>query len=113
MAFDLPSATGFHIIRAVEAVIRKYYSVIVKQPVKPKMRNWGTYIRVLSKSGGDPKILAILDQLREMHRNPIMHPQVVLTMTEAEGLFGIAQSAILSMMADIEKHQQLPLPAVP
>src|SRR3989338_6352085 len=37
LAFDLPSATGFHIIRAVEAVIRKYYSVIVKQPVKPKM----------------------------------------------------------------------------
>jgi hypothetical protein len=109
LAFDLPTAAAFHILRALETVILKYYSIVTNHEVKMKTRNWGAYIKMLEKTKADKKIVALLDQIREMHRNPIMHPEVTLSMNEAECLFAIAQSAILSITADIEKHKQLEL----
>lgn len=39
----------------------------------------------------------ILDHIRDLHRNTLMHPQAFLQMTEALRLFDIAKSAISAM----------------
>lgn len=99
LAFDLSTAAGFHIMRAVEAVLRDYYYPAFVQK-KAKGRTWAAYIRDLDDSDADPKVISILDQIRSLHRNPTIHPEEVLTINQAMTLFAIAQSAIVSMVED-------------
>jgi hypothetical protein len=104
LAFDTPTAAGFHLLRAVEALIRQYYQVVVGTLPKPKLRNWGAYIKVLRDNNGAPHVLAVLEQIKDLHRNPLMHPETVLTTDEAIVLFGVSVSAIFAMVRDIEKR---------
>jgi hypothetical protein len=106
LAFNLQTSAGFHILRATEALIREYYKVVVGHPPTLKSRNWGRYIDILKRHGADSRILAALDQIREMHRNPIMHPEDFLSQEEAATLFGVAQGVIVFIAADIEKRKQ-------
>jgi len=106
LAFDLATAAAFHIMRALEGVLRDFYCPIFLG-TKPKVRNWNGYIQCLKNTGADPKILAILDQIRSLHRNPTIHPQEVLTINEAMTLFGIAQSAVVAMVEDASKQHAL------
>jgi hypothetical protein len=99
LAFELPTAAGFHIMRATESILRDYYVAHVGK--KPKTRNWGKYIADLKTSSANPKTVAVLDQIRTLHRNPTIHPEVVLSGSEAQTLFGIAQSAITAMIEDM------------
>ena len=102
LAFDLFTAAGFHIVRATESVIRRYYAVVVGS--KPKKRDWGAYIVGLRGKGADDKIVAAIDQMRSLHRNPLLHPEDVLSEEDALGLFGIAQSAIIAILGDMTKR---------
>lgn len=106
LAFDLATATGFHIMRALEGVLRDFYCPAFLNK-KPKGRNWNSYIQCLKDTNADPRVLAILDQIRSLHRNPTIHPQEVLTINQAMTLFGIAQSAIVSMVEDASKNNAL------
>jgi hypothetical protein len=103
LAFDLATAAGFHVMRALEGVLRDFYCPAFVGE-KPKARNWNRYIQCLEDTNADRKILAILDQIRSLHRNPTIHPQEVLTINEAMTLFGIAQSAIVAMVEDASKY---------
>lgn len=105
LAFDLPTSAGFHMLRATEALIREYMTVVVGTPPKLKSRNWGRYLDILKKHGADPRILAALDQIREMHRNPIMHPEDFLSAEEASTLLGVAQGVVVFIAADIAKRK--------
>lgn len=101
LAFDSGTACAFHIMRAVEAVMHEYYIAICKPKPRPlkRLESWGAYIAEFQKS---PKaevkeVVAILQQIKDQHRNLIMHPEVVLTPDEAFTLFEIAQGAIIAM----------------
>src|SRR5262249_13042567 len=117
IAFELPTAAGFHILRCVESVMLRYMDTLNAKRPKEKLRNWGVYLQILKDAGADEKVIAALDQLRDLHRNPNIHPEETLTLDEALSLLGIAQSAILGMVRDIWKHsgsgEQPSLPAVP
>jgi hypothetical protein len=105
LAFDTATACGFHIMRATEVVLHDYYVAACNPKPKPKerLKNWGAYIgelnNVASKpAGADVKeVVAIIQQVKDQHRNLIMHPDVVLTPDEAFTLFEVAQSAIIAM----------------
>ena len=99
LAFDLPTAAGFHAMRATESVLRQYHRAITKPPSILITPDMATCINELRKAGADQKTLAVLDQIRELHRNTIMHPEVFLGPSEGLRLFDIAKSAI-SAMAD-------------
>jgi hypothetical protein len=45
LAYELPTATGFHAFRATESVLRRYYSHVTGGDPPPKVRNIGVYIR--------------------------------------------------------------------
>jgi hypothetical protein len=106
LAFELPTAAAFHLTRAAESVIREYYGLIVGTLPKVKQRNWGAYIKKLREHGADQRILAALDQIKDLHRNPILHPELQLELDEAISLVGIIESAISSMVAEIAKLKQ-------
>lgn len=74
LAFDLDTACGFHIVRATETLIHQYYCTVTQTTPKRKDRNWGAYVRNLNthlkKTSGsqvEPKLVALIDQVREYH----------------------------------------------
>jgi hypothetical protein len=105
LAFDLPTSAGFHIARAVETVLLQYFSVLGIE--LPEYKNLGRYIETLREKGPakgiDSKVVAAVDQFRDLYRNPIMHPDVNLTSDEAQTLFANAQSAISAIIQDMSK----------
>jgi hypothetical protein len=114
LAFDLFTAAGFHSLRATDAAIRAYYAVFIGKPPQPKTRNWGAYIRVLKRCIADPKIpikpdiktLGLIDHIREMHRNPIIHPEDNLDEDKALNLFDLCKSAISAMTSEMSLAKQ-------
>ncbi len=56
LLFDNATAVGFHLLRATEAVIRKYYKVLTGVEPKPKFRNWGAYIKILNEKSASIKV---------------------------------------------------------
>lgn len=104
LAFDNPTASAFHIIRAAEAVMHEYYLVVCKPTTQDRLENWGQYIAELHKSP-DPEVkevVAMLQQFKDRHRNLIMHPEVVLTPDESFTLFEIAQGVIIAMAGKLK-----------
>ena|ERR1035438_8899019 len=102
LAFELPTASGFHATRAVEATLREYHKLRIPPTTTPtKPPDMATCITQLKAAGEDPKLIDILDHVRDLHRNTIMHPQAFLTIEDALGLFDIAKSAISSMAGRI------------
>lgn len=105
LAFDNATASGFHIMRATEALMHQYYLTVCKPkpPPKDRLDNWGEYLTAL-RACTNPhahEVAALLQQIKNQHRNPIMHPEVVLTVEEAFTLFEVAQAAIIAMASKL------------
>jgi hypothetical protein len=91
-------------MRAIEGVMALYYARVVGKPMPTRMRNWGIYIQALRKSpGADAKIVGFLDHIRENYRNPITHPEIVLTSDEAEILLSVGVGAIRQMILEMQR----------
>lgn len=102
LAFELTTASGFHVLRATEAVLRRYWEVVSKDKPHPKQKNLGVYIKKMQEAHiGNAKVVGVLTQIKDLHRNPLMHPEETLNLQEAISLFGICQSAISAMLNDI------------
>jgi hypothetical protein len=43
--------------------------------------------------------------MRELYRNPIIHPETQMSMDDALSLIGIAETAISTMIADLGKRK--------
>jgi hypothetical protein len=110
LAFELNTAAAFHIYRVVEAVLRRYWEVITGNQPKPKTRSIGVFLSAMKKLDcGSPKIISAMYQLNNLHRNPTIHPEDHLTTDEAVSLFGIANSLVGSMLAEIPAEETTPV----
>lgn len=98
LAYELPTACGFHAFRATEAVLRRYHMHVTGVKVPPKQRNWGAYIRAMEGTGNE-KLLSCLKQLKDLHRNPLIHPEARLSTEEAIDILGLARSAVGVMLS--------------
>ncbi len=75
LAFELWTASAFHFHRSNEAVLRRYYDMVMGDDVRPKNPTMGTLLAAMKKDNkGDKDILAALDNIKNFHRNPISHP---------------------------------------
>ena len=103
LAFEVPTAAAFHILRSSEAVMGLYYQTLTGRTFKDDnvARNWGAYIGALRKNGAEKKITEFLDHIRSEYRNPITHPQDELTLDEALDLFNAEISSISQMMTQV------------
>lgn len=116
LAFDVPTASGFHMLRATEGVLHEYYIAICKPEKKSRLDNWGAYITALYKFTKEEtntdteiqkqvkKVLALLQQIKDQDRNLIMHPEITLSANEAFVLFEITKGLIMALA------EGLPLP---
>lgn len=112
LAFGLPTASGFHSVRAVELVLTAYYDQFPAAEKSEKFKTIGEYVKELERLAHlkgaarptpcpDSKTVRCIDQIRGLDRNPIMHPRESLTEGEAIILFNNAISAIWSMTREI------------
>lgn len=108
LAYECATASAFHFFRAIESVLRRYFSCVTGGAAHPKVRSLGVYIRALEQSKkGDAKIIAVLTQIKDLHRNPLIHPDLNISIDEAINIVGLSRSAISMMLA------ALPIPAEP
>jgi len=101
LAFERYTSSGFHALRGVECVIRQY--IVKLTGSLPLKRDWGNYIKVLTDNGADPSLIAVIDNIRTLDRNPLMHPEDWLNVDEAIGIFIISQTAVVRLVAGIKK----------
>ena len=97
LVFERYTVSGFHALRGVECMIRQYIKKLTGG--LPTKRDWGHYIDVLKKNGTDPKLTTVLDDIRTLDRNPLMHPEDWLDIDDAVGIFSIAQTAVVRLAA--------------
>jgi hypothetical protein len=90
--------------------LRRYWDHVSNGKARPKRFNIGDYLKRMDDlSVGDQKIKATLRQIKDLHRNELMHPENSLDLDEAIALLGIAQSAIAAMLKELQT-MALPLP---
>ena len=110
LSFQLNTACGFHMMRAVEYVLLIYMKQICGRKFSSLNTNWGSYIDELekiSKGNGRKKpateTIDLLRQLKNNHRNPVMHAEFVLNMTEAQDIFELGSVVISHLAQKISK----------
>lgn len=104
LAFEVGTAACFHMLRAAESVIRRYLELVAGELPPPKMRSWGVYVRILKSHGGDEKVIGAISQVKEFHRNPVVHPEDQMTIEESLSLLGIIESLIGAIYRDMSKR---------
>jgi hypothetical protein len=120
LALDSPTACGFHMMRALEGTLHRYYVSVCHPSSEEPLDSWAAYLSALRKAVGlkDPKgkdpalaptikdaaavnhvarVVALLQQIKDQDRNLIMHPEIVLTEEQASSLFETAKAAIIPM----------------
>jgi hypothetical protein len=103
LAFELPTACGFHILRAVEISAKAYVHAATGKLPGIKNRNWGEYIFQLEQAKVHSDVTDLLKILKTK-RNPLMHPQDSLDIDEAIGLICICQAGIETLVADVRRR---------
>lgn len=113
IACELGTAAGFHIARAIESVLLVYLEKLCPEELEKltdSQRNLGFYIKLARDNYGKAEICGCLDQFRDLHRNPLMHPEAMLNTDQAMSLLGMAQSSIIAMIMEIATYDpQLPI----
>ncbi len=112
IAFDRPTAAGFHCVRAVEAVARGYHVVVVGTsvaegiPLGPVINGLRTKRDKLKLPKDDTMNIAIdlLDRFTKTYRNPITHPQMVLDLPKCMVVFD-AMKCVISVMVENAKSR--------
>lgn len=101
--FDCYTAMAYHILRAVEAVSRKYLEVVKGSPYTGTP-GFGQYIGALGakKLAVPIRILQRLDEMREYERNPIAHPEFVVEADDALSMYNLAYGVVPMMTKEIE-----------
>ena len=98
IAFEMPTAAAFHLLRGTEAVVGQFYRSVVKIN-RHKILLWGPMIQQMrDRSKPPPKeILDQLDSIRGNFRNPTQHPEKNYDIEEAQSLFGVCIDAVERM----------------
>jgi hypothetical protein len=108
LAFDLPTACGFHAFRATDAMLREYCKHFGAVP-SGNSRDWGTFIRELKKvltstatKKPNERTVELIDSIRAQDRNPLVHPELNLDSDGALLMFDLCKNAVSLMATDIK-----------
>ena len=104
LAFDIPTAVGFHLYRAIEAIVKNYFPILNIQAKEwENNKNLDHYIKLLIRNDVHPKVTVMLQHLNDHYRNPILHPEELWDSEKAEGAFMLAINVMTIMIRDINK----------
>ena len=101
LAFEVPTACAFHVCRAAESVILKYYEALKKKPWAFRQRDWGRYIEELKKERALDAITSRLDEIRKLDRNVFIHPEKNVSLEESPFLFELCTGVMYQMGQEI------------
>lgn len=103
IAFEVPTAAAFHILRCVEECVRILYRTYFPRKTVEK-KTWGQLTNELKEKARNPRpdqtLLAHLDHVREKFRNPTDHPDKFYDIEEAEDLLHLAADIINRCIRD-------------
>lgn len=106
LAFDLATAAGFHVGRAVEAQLREYRSLFIQaapgKTMGAMLRSLERYASTKSTPAPDEKTLRQLELFIKLDRNRIMHPEDTLSPQQAMICFGTGVNAISAMASEVK-----------
>ncbi|WP_158373071.1 hypothetical protein [Cellulosimicrobium cellulans] len=107
LAFETPTAAAFHLLRGTEAVLRDFYTKIVKSKRIAEPRMWGPMVADMRARRNPPPelLLTTLDNLRRHFRNPTQHPEKVYDMDEAQDLLALVVDAVGQMARCLKERQ--------
>lgn len=114
IAYALPTAAAFHLMRGTEGALCFYYRTIVKRGrVAPLM--WGNMIAHLRGRRDAPSkaILDHLDNIRANFRNPTQHPDARYDIDEAQDLLAVSIDAINRMVKNLKQRHLIEETKVP
>ena len=97
IAFELPTAAGFHLLRGTEGELRDFYCRVVKRN-RVKLL-WGPMLDSLRARSKPPPapLLDNLDNIRRSFRNPTQHPSLKYDIHEVQDLWALCVDAINRM----------------
>jgi hypothetical protein len=109
IAFELPTAAGFHLHRAHESVLRVYWDCVTGGEDRPEENNMGVYLRELDKrEKGKKAVRSHLRSIKDFHRNPLMHPEQSLEdVDQALDLLAAIRCSIGYMLQEIPSDAPL------
>ena len=119
IAFELWTAMAFHFHRANEAVLRRYYAMVIGTAKRPKHLTMGTMLSSMEQHNvGDINIRAAIKNITVFHRNPIAHPDHQIdTSDDALCLYASIRAAMGYMLDKLpDTEEMLPIvnaPATP
>jgi hypothetical protein len=99
IAFEVPTAAAFHILRGTESVLRQYYcSIVKKNRCSPLL--WGKMINGLELRKRNRPSKTLLDNLKNIKdnfRNPTDHPEKRYDIDEVQDLFPLCIDVVNRM----------------
>lgn len=108
LAFGLPTACGFHALRGLELVIEGYLRAF---GVTKTLHTWGDYVeeaKKLAEGNADKKpakkVSQLIDRMRDLDRNPLMHPRDTLDEVGADMLFRLSGIAAYEIVKDMKAN---------
>jgi hypothetical protein len=111
LAFNLYTAAGFHSMRAIERVIKFYLRNFFDEKSILRLKNWGQYLEALEKVGESAilrpsdEAIALIRQIKDIYRNPVIHPDRVLNSHEAKTIFHGTIAAITRIASEIKQAE--------
>ncbi len=100
IAFEVPTAAAFHLMRATEAVLRGFYRSVASRARRARM--WGEITADLRKRRSASRhavLLNHLDNIRLSFRNPTQHPDARYNVDEVQDLWAVCVDVINRMAA--------------
>jgi hypothetical protein len=103
IAFELPTAAAFPLMRGTEDVLRWFYCSVVKRERVSPLR-WGPMTSHLGGRRSPPPdvLLANLDNLRRSFRNPTQHPDKIYDIEEAQDLLALSIDVVSRMVKFVQ-----------
>lgn len=111
IAMNLPTASAFHLMRAVEECLKQLYFHFIKRNRLAKPM-WAAMVTKLgSKKNPKPRkeTLDILDIIRVNYRNPTQHPEKNYSIDEAQDLLNSSIVVINCIYKDIHPTEMFTL----
>lgn len=107
VAFELPTASAFHMARAMEGTMRQYHIAFVGPlPTTYQQLTFGSLINAFN-AVGSPALVANLRHIKDNYRNPISHPDQTITVPESHVFLGVYVAAITAMLYEIHTKPHL------
>lgn len=106
LAFEIPTAMAFHVMRATESLIKDYYAALVGKAWPYAQRDWGKYLTELEKIPDVNKVITSrLGEIKNLNRNPLIHPEEIVPLAEAPIIYDLCNGVIYYMAEEIRKRR--------